>query len=110
MRVTEQVIAKAKIQEQEQFQAAIAAGRHMDQQCKRRMEGEQLGWFYSQDKLMKNTMDTVGQMQYPDDNQPTIDAWNKGNEERKIFILNIDVRERWSMAEFLHPCNSTFKC
>jgi hypothetical protein len=24
--------------------------------------------------------------------------------------LNIDVRERWSMAEFLHPCNSTFKC
>jgi hypothetical protein len=30
MRVTEQVIAKAKIQEsKEQFQAAIAAGRHL---------------------------------------------------------------------------------
>jgi hypothetical protein len=57
-------LQKQRFKSKEQFQAAIAAGRHFTNNAKGEMEGEQLGWVSPQDKLMKNTKVTVGQMQY----------------------------------------------
>jgi desulfoferrodoxin (superoxide reductase-like protein) len=43
---------------------------------------------------MKNTKVTVGQMQHPDDTQPTVEAWNEAVKQRKIFIFEHRVKRK----------------
>jgi PAS domain-containing protein len=95
--VTEQVIAKAKIQEsKEQFQAAIAAGRHfMDQQCKRRngRRAARLGFTTGQTYEEYQGYGWTNAV-HPDDTQPTVEAWNEAVKQRKIFIFEHRVKRK----------------
>jgi hypothetical protein len=60
--VTEQVIAKIQEESKNSFKQLLPQGHFMDQQCRNGRRAARLG--FTQDKLMKNTKVTVGQMQY----------------------------------------------
>jgi PAS domain S-box-containing protein len=96
--ITEQVIARKKIEESEQrFQAAIEAveGILWTNNGKGEMEGEQRGW-------AALTGQTYVEYQgygwanavHPDDAQPTVDAWNDAVKERKIFIFEHRIKTK----------------
>ena len=94
--VTEQVVARKKIEEsEERFQAAVAAvqGIVWTNNAKGEMEGEQLGWH-----LLTGQNDEAYQGYgwtdaiHPDDAQPTIEAWHEAVRNRKHFVFEHRVR------------------
>ena len=96
--VTQQVIARKKIEESEQrFQAAIQAmeGILWTNNGKGEMEGEQPGW----SNLTGQTYEEyIGfgwtKMVFPDDLEPTLKAWEVAVQEGKIFIFEHRVKTK----------------
>jgi PAS domain S-box-containing protein len=96
--ITEQVVARKKIEESEQrFQAAIQAvkGILWTNNAKGEMEGEQPAWA----SLTGQTHEEYqgygwAKVVHPDDVQPTVDAWNEAVQERKTFIFEHRVKTK----------------
>ena len=96
--VTEQVVARKQVEESEQrFQAAIEAveGILWTNNGNGEMEGEQPGW-------ASLTGQTYEEYQgygwatavHPDDAQPTVDAWHKAVQERRVFVFEHRVKTK----------------
>ncbi|MBC7886991.1 MAG: PAS domain S-box protein [Ferruginibacter sp.] len=94
--VTEQVIARKKVEAGEQrFQAAVAAveGIVWTNNAEGKMEGEQPGWAALTGQSYHQYQgygwaDAV----HPDDARPTIDAWNEAVKERRPFNFEHRIR------------------
>jgi two-component system, chemotaxis family, CheB/CheR fusion protein len=94
--VTEQVVARKKIEESEQrYQAAVAAvqGIVWTNSSKGEMEGEQLAW-----RLLTGQNPEAykgygwADALHPDDARPTIEAWNEAVRDRKHFVFEHRVK------------------
>ncbi len=89
--VTQQVLAKRKVEASEQrFQAAVQAvqGILWTNNGKGEMEGEQLGWALLTGQTYEQYQGYGwAQMVHPDDAKPTVDAWNDAVRGRKTFIF-----------------------
>ena len=94
--VTEQVIAKRKIEESEQrFEIAVAAveGILWTNNAKGEMVGEQQGWASLTGQSYEEYQGFGwAKAIHPDDAQPTIDAWNQAVSESKNFIFEHSIR------------------
>ena len=94
--VTNQVLARKKIEEsEERFQAAVAAvkGIVWTNSSKGEMVGEQLGW-HSLTGQNYEAYQGYGWADalHPDDAQPTLDAWNEAVRDRKHFVFEHRVK------------------
>jgi hypothetical protein len=88
--VTEQVIAKAKIQESKNsFKQLLPQEGILWTNNAKEMEGAaRLGFPPGQTYEEYQGYGWTNAV-HPDDTQPTVEAWNEAVKERKIFILNI---------------------
>ncbi len=100
--VTDQVLARRKIEEsEERFQAAVAAveGIIWTNNAKGEMEGEQLGWSLLTGQNYEayqgyGWADAI----HPDDAQNTLEAWHEAVRDRKNFVFEHRVKyknENW---------------
>ena len=94
--VTNQVLARKKIEEsEEQFQAAVTAvqGIVWTNSAKGEMEGEQLDWrlLTGQNREAYQGYGWADAI-HPDDAQPTIEAWNEAVRDRKHFVFEHRVK------------------
>lgn len=96
--VTEKVEARKKVEDSEKrFQAAVKAveGILWTNNARGEMEGEQSGWALLTGQTYEEYQGYGwAKAVHPDDEQPTVDAWNEAVQERKTFIFEHRVKTK----------------